>query len=145
MRVGRIAAVLVAGALLAGGIAGCGDGDDSSGAPNGTTTATGTTAIKSSKPAVSDELRAVRADFKTEFSGTSWYPAVDRIEGIFGGWLYIETDLRPDNPDTDDLARSICSGGLAVGIGTIDGLQGVSVYGIGSEKIKECEPYQPVE
>jgi hypothetical protein len=100
----------------------------------------------SSTPApVDTELRTVRVDFRDNFSGTSWYPAVERLEGIYGGWLYIETDLHPGNPDTRELARSICSGGLGVGIGTITDFRGVSVHGAGSEKLQECRPFEEMD
>lgn len=153
----RWIAVLIAVLLLAA--AGCGGDDEEPVAQERATTAE---AIETAAPPPTtpdppepqpeppaprapSETDRVREAFVTSFRDVSWFPPIERIEGIFGGWLYIETNLHSDNPDTDEVARSICSGGLAIGLQEdIDGFRGVSVFGVGSRKIKECRPYEPV-
>lgn len=144
MRRNQVAVGMAAIALLVGGLVGCG-GDGSDAAERTQAPAASKPAAKKAPTGPSAELRTVRQDFKENFAGVTWYPPVTRIEGIYGGWLYIETDLHPDNPDTDEIARSICSGGLGVGIGTIEDFNGVSVYGLGSEKVKECKPFEQMD
>lgn len=156
MRTAALAGALV---LALGVVAGCGEGEDSeAGTPTETaTTAASTrttpaaaepksTPARPPRPRVDPQLKQLRADFKLNYhtyGEVSWYRYVNKIETIAGGWIYVDTKLHSDNPDTKELAKSICSGTLGVSVGKIDGLRGVSIYGVGSRKVHECQPFKP--
>lgn len=136
----RIAAFIGAAALGLALLTGC-DGDDASEASPPPTT---TTAAKADTgPSLQELRKSFKTDWGTPGMEVSWWPYVDRIEGVVGGWLYIETKIHPDNPDAGEVGQSICSAGLGLGNAAdtrIEGFRGVSVFGVGSSKIAECTP-----
>lgn len=141
----RIRAALIP--LLAVLAAACGGstGDDAE-AP--ATSRAAPTTVEQEAPAPTDRtLQAFREDFAAGLSSTSWYPRIVEIESISAGWVYITTDLHSDNPDDEEPARSICSAAIATGLQMDeppDPFRGVSVFGVRSAKVQECEPFQPI-